>query len=1419
MTIISPSGREYEWGKQTPPSGEDFAKLKAYDESLDAQPTEAQPPLAQPPEAQSSSTEVPQKTNQPDLSAGQIAGGIGLEAGLTIAGGALGTLAGPVGTAAGAAIGGALGNYLNQKLIQDKETVSSGQVLASGAMSALPAGLFAKSVKAATSVGKVAAIRAGQGAGVGLGATVVEKAIDENRLPTAMEAGLAVGGGALFGGAFGGAEKQYALKGGLIANNFIAQGVQGTTALGVGAYAYNSAVERGDENPIPKAFAYAALTYGGTHVPSALAKMSKGDVLRKVAGPEAVLGKAMGPLRDAENAFKAMESDALAAGKVIKDMAMKEPNPNQVIADLMAVMDGKQGIAALSSAQNKLKSATSGEAVKPPQKSFEWDELLSVFLPTKTEGQIVPTSSFANPSGKFVAKMFQGRGATREGVYGEERVKRGTAFPVVGPANYYAFTEKDAQLYGNVLVHNVELENPLVIENVLQFRKLLGAADALRIDPLGREAFLGVASDYLPATIRVKNYVQSQGHDGIVVKVGDPNGPLAKMFAHDQVVAYGKVPKTQASKTPLFNFEESISRLPKSVREAYESFEAKRAKATDDILTLYESILEPDTVAAIKGGRTSYIRTTYAAHDPRAKVGVDYATAASSAKFKAELMGNGATDEEASATMNKMLKNVTDIYSPESFTKGTGPGSALKEKGNLSQAAREFLGEVKDPFARVENTLLAQNRLIINEERDVAIRSILTESGIAKKTLTPEEIASGTFVKMVKGDEPTVHRSLSDLYVPNYVADAFREAISPNLIGDGAIAKSWMTLSGLSKMSKTVGNLAEAISPQVFGNLAMAASGMKLNPFEIVKGIRMTMRSYGWSGKGLSVTARLKMNEELNEGRKYGILRGGVDSNELNTLISQSADIARKPKSVLEFMSKAYGFPDSAVRYSIWKGNIKELTKINWLATQPSGTGLDALKKHAAQITNDQFPTYELIPRRFRQASALGVANTFGAFEYEVIRNSSNQLKYAVQLINEGQKTGNYEMRAAGAKRLLAFSAVAGSTVGLSVAISRSNGIDAQRQQDLTNIMPSHSSNRANAFKMGKDGTFSYTPLNYLMPHANMTTAIIAGLQGGDSGAIIKSMMLGDDLGPFITPAVEGITNTYYGTKESLNEPRNNPAAAERFAIKAFMPQFISGTLTRMYKAKMGETNKLGNSPTGEDVMLRLAGYRQNTQLSVRSAAVRIRGISDAIADESSGYRRILKSSQETGRPIDEQTIYAERAERYEQKQKELRTIFSSLSRLSKDNGFSEGDIIDAFKGAGVPSRLIAGAVFGFITPMNRGLQQSNADIIREIMADPEASRNIKQSIIARAGGDRLVQKDLTDAYISENKSRARGVDPIASIFLGLSVGDNERANAIMRAAASMKDSPESVKKMMDHFKRTKVITPEVAVQIRGAKP
>ena len=237
MTIVSPSGRKYAWNKETPPSNEDFAQLKAYDESLGGEPEQV---VGQ------------EDQGQPELSAGQMVGGTALELGMGITGGLVGSLAGPVGTVVGAATMGAVGNYLNQRLFQDREDVSAGQVLASAAMSAVPAGAVTKALKAATSVGRAAAITSAQGAGTALLGTAIEKGVDEGRFLTAEEAGMATAGGALFGAALGGLGKRYELRGGLITNPLLAQGTQMATGIGVTAYAYNQAVERGDENPIPK---------------------------------------------------------------------------------------------------------------------------------------------------------------------------------------------------------------------------------------------------------------------------------------------------------------------------------------------------------------------------------------------------------------------------------------------------------------------------------------------------------------------------------------------------------------------------------------------------------------------------------------------------------------------------------------------------------------------------------------------------------------------------------------------------------------------------------------------------------------------------------------------------------------------------------------------------------------------------------------------------------------------------------------------------------------------------------------------------------------------------------------------------------------------------------------------------------------
>jgi len=141
------------------------------------------------------------------------------------------------------------------------------------------------------------------------------------------------------------------------------------------------------------------------------------------------------------------------------------------------------------------------------------------------------------PPAKFSAELFQGRGAPLENVYGPEAVAEGRAVPVLGPGNYYAFNKKDAANYGTVSTHAVQLQNPLVLTTGAQWRALIVAAKATHLD--SRDAlFYRDPAGIAPATVRLKAYVQSQGHDGIIVRLNENDKSLKETFGHDTVVVY-----------------------------------------------------------------------------------------------------------------------------------------------------------------------------------------------------------------------------------------------------------------------------------------------------------------------------------------------------------------------------------------------------------------------------------------------------------------------------------------------------------------------------------------------------------------------------------------------------------------------------------------------------------------------------------------------------------------------------------------------------------------------------------------------------------------------------------------------------------------------------------------------------------------
>jgi hypothetical protein len=820
----------------------------------------------------------------------------------------------------------------------------------------------------------------------------------------------------------------------------------------------------------------------------------------------------------------------------------------------------------------------------------------------------------------------------------------------------------------------------------------------------------------------------------------------------------------------------------------------------------------------------TYYRNTYAAHNDKAQRGVEYATPEASKAFRDEIIANtiaqtpSTTLEEAGrkadVVMTRMLRDVAYLTSGEAGVAVSGEAaSSLRRKTDISPLGKAFLGEVRDPGAVMKNSLSAQSRIIYEAKRDKAIVEVLEGAGLASKTKN-----DNLTQLMIPADAPTLRRDLAGLYTSEITAQAYKELSSPYLLGDGVINTTWMTMSSLSKASKTVLNPLESITPQIFGNMALAASAFKANPLDIIRDLRTSAFSVFGKGAGkMTAEAKILLFRQIEEMQSLGMAKGGVDIQELKTLANMSFK-GGSYQSVFDKFSKVYGFPDTVFRYSIYKSNLKELLSFEPIKGMATLDRMKELKKQAAKITNDQFPTYDKIARRYRQLSAVGAANVFGAFEFEVMRNSMNQLRYAKNLITEGARLQNTEMQKAGIKRLIAFAAVAGGTGAIATSASRQLGTTEEQEKAANALIPNFDQGKAVVTKFNKDGRMMYAPINYLFPHANMTSSIIAAMKGENPLPYLKSSFMGSDMGPLATSAIESLTNTYWGTKIPISEPRNNLALTERFLQQSFGPGLVTGTLSRALKAYQGETNKLGAAPSWNDVALRMAAVRSNTYDVLAMGSAAARNAVDPVIGQQTGYRQILKQAlARTGGKgfggINAEEIYNSRNAAYMQGQDRIAEIYQAMkvAQRSAPNIITDDKIVEALKTAGVPNSLIISAIYHKEKEqMPMGLPESDTEIIANI-ASLKISDSAKEKLIAKeAKGDDNRLEKLERAYDDYLRGQDRGVDIHTRLFSGLDVASGQRAASIYKSLEGMNGN----RALFDKLEESGVITSEVMQQL-----
>lgn len=869
----------------------------------------------------------------------------------------------------------------------------------------------------------------------------------------------------------------------------------------------------------------------------------------------------------------------------------------------------------------------------------------------------------------------------------------------------------------------------------------------------------------------------------------------------------------------------SLASLPKELRVYLQ--EIRKINSLNGKLVEEElPHLTGGTLAAVQSNAVdgTYYRHTYAVHSKGAKRGVDYATPETVKPYRDEIIARSiaaepkmtvdAAGKKADSIMTRMLGDVSYITSGEAGIAASGEAaSALKRTTSISPLGRAFLGEIRDPGTVIKNSLSAQAKIIYETRMNKAIAKVLTDAELASK------IKGGDLTQLMIPDEKSIlHRDLAGLYTSEVTAQAYKELASPYLLGDGVINQTWMTMSSLSKASKTVLNPLESILPQVFGNMAIAASAFKANPIDIIRDFRASLfASFGIGASKSTAEAKVLLFRQIEEMQSLGMAKGGADVQELKAL----ADMSFKGgsyQSVLDKFSRVYGFPDSVFRYSIYKSNLKELLSFEPIKGMATEVRMKELKVQAAKITNDQFPTYDKIARRYRQLSAVGAANVFGAFEFEVMRNSMNQLRYAKNLITEGSRLKNTEMQKAGIKRLIAFTAVAGGTGAIATSASRQLGTTEEQEKAAGALIPNFDQGKAVVTKFNKDGRMMYAPINYLFPHANMISSIIAAMRGENPLPYIKSSFIGSDLGPLATSAVEGLTNTYWGTKIQISPEGNKRELAERFLQQSFGPGLVTGTLSRALKAYQGETNKLGAAPSWNDVALRIAAVRSNTYdvLAIGSAAAR--NAIDPVMGQQTGYRQILKQAlARTGGKnfggINPEEIYNSRNAAYMQGQDRIVEIYQAMkvAQRTAPNVITDDKIVEALKTAGVPNSLIISAIYHREKEqMPMGLPESDTEIIANI-ASLKISDSAKEKLIAKeAKGDDNRLEKLEKAYDDYLRGQDKGVDIHTRLFSGLDVASGQRAASIYKSLEGLNGD----RALFDKLEESGVITSEVMQQL-----
>jgi len=213
--------------------------------------------------------------------------------------------------------------------------------------------------------------------------------------------------------------------------------------------------------------------------------------------------------------------------------------------------------------------------------------------------------------------------------------------------------------------------------------------------------------------------------------------------------------------------------------------------------------------------------------------------------------------------------------------------------------------------------------------------------------------------------------------------------------------------------------------------------------------------------------------------------------------------------------------PDALGRLTGFLGNLE--------TAHTAGLTGDAAFRHAAERTRNTFPDYSKLPATLRSLSKYGLAGSFVAFQYEVYRNTTWNLRYALQDL----RSGNAALQTRGGKRLLGAMMIGYLAAGgLQALFQNAAGTDDDRNDRWRKWFAAPWERRAVlAFTDYTEKSVSYFNTSYLIPQTTIAELVKAARDGNDP-AEAAGNLLGQVWEQFmgssvhIAPLMQAATNT-----------------------------------------------------------------------------------------------------------------------------------------------------------------------------------------------------------------------------------------------------------------------------------------------------